>query len=272
MLPRDRPPREGRSRITRWLRLPAAGFLLLALPAGCGPQYAAPQPDRAALLAARQEIAAAPPIRRHARGPEAKHAMLRRVATRVAAAAQPICRQQRGQGCGFRVAYDPSDAVNAYASGQGDIAVTAGMLRVVDNDSELAAVIAHEFAHPIAGHIPRAATRTALGALAGAVVGAYTGLGDLSGLGAQAGRLVYSQADEREADYLAAYITARAGYDLEEAEGLWAKLAASGDRRVQAGLLDTHPAGPERLAAWEIARREIAASPDRLPRPAAALR
>ena len=79
---------------------------------------------------------------------------------------------------------------------------------------------------------------------------------------------MYSKADEREADYLSAYITARAGYDLAQAAGIWAKLAGSGGSRATAGLLDTHPAGPERLAAWELAEREIAASPELLPRPA----
>ena len=247
--------------------------LLLAVAAalgggGCAPQFSVPAPSQGALAAAQREIAMAPPLREHARGPEEQMAMLRRVAARVFGAAQPVCRARRGEGCGFRVAYDPSGRVNAYATGSGDVAVTAGLLRIVDGDAELAAVVAHEFGHHIAGHIPRARTRTALGALAGAAVGAYTGLGDLSGLGASVGRIAYSKADEREADYLAAYITARAGYDLEEAGGIWAKLAGSGSNRATSGLLDTHPAGPERLAAWEIAAREIAASPERLPRPA----
>ena len=245
-------------------------FLLAAAAAlgGCAPQYNVPTPSQGALAAAQREIATAPPLREHPRGPDEQKAMLRRVATRVFAAAQPICQTRRGEGCGFRVAYDPSETVNAYARGSGDVAVTAGLLRAVDSDAELAAVVAHEFGHHIAGHIGRARTRSTLGALAGAAVGAYTGLGDLSGLGASVGRIAYSKADEREADYLAAYITARAGYDLEETGGIWAKLAGSGSNRATSGLLDTHPAGPERLAAWEIAAREIAASPERLPRPA----
>ncbi|MCB4821163.1 M48 family metalloprotease [Roseicella aerolata] len=249
-------------------RLPA--FLLATILLGaCGPQFRLPDPGQTALVAAQREIATAPPLQEHARGPAEQREMLRRVATRIAAAAQDICRAQRGGDCAFRIGYDPSGAVNAYASGSGDVVVTAGLLRIVDNDAELAAVVAHEFAHHIANHIGRARTRTTIGALAGAVVGAYSGLGDLSGLGAQAGRLVYSKSDEREADYLAAYITAWAGYDLDRAGGNWAKLAGSGDRRVTAGLLDTHPAGPERLAAWELAKQEIAASPERRPQPRA---
>lgn len=241
-----------------------------ALGGGCAPQYMVPTPGQGALAAAQREIAMAPPLRQHARGQDEQMEMLRRVATRVFAAAQPVCKARGREGCGFRVAYDPSDKVNAYATGSGNVAVTAGLLRVVDNEAELAAVVAHEFGHHIAGHIGRARARSTAGALAGAVVGAYTGLGNLSGLGANVGRLVYSKADEREADYLAAYITAAAGYDLRDAAGIWAKLAGSGGGQATAGLLDTHPAGPERLAAWELAEREITASPERLPRPTGA--
>lgn len=252
--------------------LPAC-LLTAWLLSGCGPQFQAPAVDQAALSPAQQEIAAAGPLRMHDRAPAEQRALLQRVATRVAPAARAVCESQRGsQGCGFRVAYDPATAANAYASGQGNVAVTAGMLRLVDNDDELAAVLAHEFGHHIANHITRAQTRTTVGALAGAVVGSYAGLGDLSDIGGQVGRLTYSKADEREADYLAAYITARAGYDLDRAEGIWTKLAASGGGGMTAGLLDTHPAGPERLAAWEAAKREIAEAPNGLPRTIASAR
>lgn len=233
----------------------AAGLLLGA----CGTQFAPPAPGAAQIAAAQRQIATADPLREYDRGVPEQQAMLRRVATRVVAAAQPMCQEVRGQSCRFSIAYDPSPEVNAYASGQSDVAVTAGLLRTVGSDAELAAVVAHELAHHVAGHIGRVQTRTTLGALAGAVVGSATGLGDLSGFGAGAARLVYSKAEEREADYLGAFITARAGYDLDEAAGIWTRLMGSGDRRRTAGILDTHPAGPERLAAWDAAAAEIAA-------------
>jgi len=245
--------------------LPALALIAATLGA-CGPQYSAPAIGPDALAAAQREIATAGRLTTHDRSPEEQRALLRRVASRVLPAARQVCEAQGGQGCAFRVGYDPSSEANAHASGRGDVAVTAGMLRLVDNEAELAAVLAHEFGHHIANHIARAGTRTAIGALAGAVVGSYAGIGDLSGVGAQVGRLSYSKSDEREADYLAAYITARAGYDLDQAQGIWTKLAASGGGKATAGLLDTHPAGPERLAAWEAAQREIATSPGSLPK------
>lgn len=262
----QQPARQRATRIAcrRWG--PLATILVLC---GCGPQFKAPVPGETALAAAQREIATAPRLQTHTRGPAEQREMLRRVVTRVAPAAAQVCRSQRGQGCSFQVGYESSNAVNAYATGSGSIVVTAGLLNIVDNDAELAAVVAHEFGHHIANHIAEAGTRTALGALAGAVVGQYAGLGDLSGIGGRVGRLVYSKSDEREADYLAAYITARAGYDLDRAAGIWAKLAGSGDARVTSGLLDTHPAGPERLAAWKLAQREIAAAPGEMLQPSA---
>ncbi|MGE0225047.1 MAG: M48 family metalloprotease [Acetobacteraceae bacterium] len=254
---------------SRVLPLLVAGPLI-----GCGPQYNAPAVSQTSLTAAQQEIQSAGALQTHDRSVGEQKALLQRVAARVAPAARAVCKAEQGgaQECSFSVAYDPSSEANAYASGDTQVGVTAGMLQLVDNDAELAAVLAHEFGHHIANHIARAQTRTALGALAGAAIGSYTGVGDLSGVGAQVGRLTYSKADEREADYLAAYITARAGYDLDRAEGIWTKLAASGGGRMTAGLLDTHPAGPERLAAWNAAQQEIAQSPNSLPRTTASSR
>jgi predicted Zn-dependent protease len=80
-----------------------------------------------------------------------------------------------------------------------------------------------------------------------------------------AGRLSYSKADEREADYLGAYIMTRAGFDLDRSGTLWAKLTHLSGRE-QTALLDSHPAGPERLAAWRQVAAEIRANPNGMPR------
>ena len=75
---------------------------------------------------------------------------------------------------------------------------------------------------------------------------------------------VSSKEQEREADYLSAVILYRSGVDLDKARGFLVKLAkASG--RTETGLLDTHPAGPERIAAWDLAVQEVRASNGGLP-------
>lgn len=132
-------------------------------------------------------------------------------------------------------------------------------------------MIAHEFGHHLARHIERAGTRTQVGALAGALIGGYLGGSGLADVGAQLGggaaRLVYSQEEEREADYLAAFMVMRAGYDLDQAGRIWVRLAQSAGGSDQPSLLRTHPTGPERLAAWQRTVAEIeAAGPNAMPR------
>ena len=82
--------------------------------------------------------------------------------------------------------------------------------------------------------------------------------------GGAIGRISFSKEQEREADYLAAVILYRAGIDLDKARGFLVTMARATGRK-ETGMLDTHPAGPERLAAWDQAVAEIRASNGRLP-------
>lgn len=239
----------------------------------CDDPHAPPPIDRTALAAAQREIAAAPPLQPVPRSREEQQVMLRRVAPRLLAAAQPLCRQERGADCAFRIGIVEAPEANAFASGRDQVGVTTGMLRMVANDDELAAVLAHEFAHHIANHIQESGWRTQAGAVAGSLLGGVASnvigydLG-LSRLGAEAGayaaRLSFSKAEEREADYLGAWIMARAGFDLDRAGGLWAKLTRGGGSS-ETRFLDSHPAGPERLALWRATAAQIRESREALP-------
>lgn len=245
----------------------SAGFALC----GCGAQHALPQAGAAQVAEARQAIAAAGPLQRRQRSEAEQIDMLRRVAQRVAQASDPLCRDYLRNPCQFRVALARSDDINAFATDGNVVGVTSGMMQVVRNDAELAAVVAHEYGHHLANHIQRAGTRTQLGSLAGALIGAYLGGDSLAQTGAQLGggaaRLVYSQEEEREADYLAAFMVQRAGYDLDQAGQIWVRLAQAAGGESQPSLLRTHPTGPQRLAAWERTVDEIeAAGPSPMPR------
>jgi len=249
-----------------------AAALLLA---DCAARTAPPSVSVAEVDEARRSIAAAPPPAAQPRSAEDGAAMLGRVAQRVAATAEPVCAAQLGRPCGFTVRLDPSDSARAAAHGAGQVTLTAGMVRLVETEDELAAVVGHEFGHHLAGHLGRQRVRsTAAGTAASAVLGAVVPFGGLAGLvlgqgaaqlGAGAARIAYSKAEEREADYLGAYLVARAGYDLQRAGNLWARLSRP-EARGLASLLATHPAEAERLAAWRRAAEEIRASPDLMPR------
>ena len=258
--------------------------LLLALAAvgvfaaiGCGPRYAPPVAGADEVEAARLSIAAAPPPLHIERSAEESAALLDGVARRIAAAAQPVCAAHLGRTCAFSVSLEPSDVPRAEATGRGQVRVTAGMLRLIESEDELAALLGHEVGHHLAGHLDRQFARgMAAGTAAGMALGALLPFGGLAAwalgqgaaeLGAGAARLAFSKEEEREADYLGAYLVARAGYDLERAGRLWARLARRGMRETT-GLLDSHPATPDRLAAWQRTAEEIRASssPDLMPR------
>ncbi|WP_343893741.1 M48 family metalloprotease, partial [Craurococcus roseus] len=257
----------------------AAAALALLL-AACAARPTPPAIGAAEVEAARRGIAAAPPPAAQPRTAEEGTAMLASAAARVSAAAEPVCAAYLNRPCGFTVRFDPSSgAARAFAHGQGQVTLTAGMVRLVETEDELAAVVAHEFGHHLAGHLNRQRTRgTVAGTVASTVIGAVVPFGGLAGLvigqgaaqlGAGAARLAYSKGEEREADYLGAYLVARAGYDLERAGNLWARIArpeAARSGSGVAGLLATHPAEAERLAAWRRTTEEIRASPDLIPR------
>jgi predicted Zn-dependent protease len=84
-------------------------------------------------------------------------------------------------------------------------------------------------------------------------------------IGAAIGKISFSKEQEREADYLAAVVLYRADIDLDKARGILVTMARASGRR-ETGMLDTHPAGPERLAAWDKAVAEVRASRGALPK------
>jgi len=165
--------------------------------------------------------------------------------------------------------------MNAGATGYGQIVLNRGIVEYAANEEEVCMVVAHEIGHHAANHIARGQRNRMIGAVlgvaviaaAGAIAGSNPGNAatrSAAQLGASIGTLAYSKEQEREADYMAALILYRAGIDLDKARGLLVTMA-SGSGRMETTFLDTHPAGPERVAAWDRAAAEIRASSGRLP-------
>lgn len=149
------------------------------------------------------------------------------------------------------------EAVNAFALPGGKMGVYTGMLKVANNQDQLASVIGHEVSHVLAQHGNSRMSQqmlTQLGITATSLVladqvdsktqkAAVMALG----LGAQYGILLpYSRAHESEADMLGQELMAKAGFDPREAVSLWQTMAEKGGA-APPELLSTHPASTTRI-------------------------
>ena len=240
------------------------GLLFLA---GCAtPQHQLPDIQDNRVYAAAAEIAASPePTPREVSDHEAV-ARISALYNQLKPAALEVCRYVGEHHCEWELTYSPEEEVNAYASDAATVVIYKGIVQYARSDAEIAMVIAHEMAHHIADHIRESQNSQAVGAIIGGVAmtlllgdaAAYSGqvIADGMQIGGVAGALTFSRKQEMEADYLSAYIIARAGFDLDAGRGILVKLGRMSGR-TESTVLDTHPAGPERLAAWDLAAAEI---------------
>jgi hypothetical protein len=139
-------------------------------------------------------------------------------------------------GCASRFQLIPSGRMNAEADGR-YVQVTTALAAYVADDAELAAVLAHEFAHNILGH------RVRLDA-------AHVSRGFLANFGRNAAHI---RDTEIEADRYSVYLLDRAGYDPEAAVRFWNRF---GQRGLNFLGSPTHPNWRSRIASFET---EIAA-------------
>lgn len=163
-------------------------------------------------------------------------------------------------------------AVNAYTDGKA-IYISAGMLRFVQSEAELQAVIAHELAHITEGHINKKRRNAAVSGLFGALVDAFAAANDpwyntrrsvnrqptMAESMAQIGGQSFSKRFEQEADYISVYMLARAGVDTDGLSTLWRRMGADNPSRVKQGWGDSHPSTAKRVLALEQAHAEVRA-------------
>ena len=145
---------------------------------------------------------------------------------------------------------------NAFALPGNKIGVHTGMLQLVDNQDQLAAVIGHEVGHVLAKHSnERASQEMAVNSgmsVIQAVSAPQTVMGQAAlgmlGIGAQYGILMpYSRVHESEADKIGLDLMARAGFDPRQSIGLWQKMdrAAQGQQPIE--FMSTHPSHATRI-------------------------
>ncbi len=151
---------------------------------------------------------------------------------------------------GFKID-ERNKALNADANGW-LIRVSPSMMNMMQGDDELAGVVGHELAHNLFEHPQRGVISTLLSKiissmvnLGGALGGVHTAGGNV---GANINDAVFEQAYEREADYVGAYLAARAGFDPEGAITAMQKMAYDAPETLRDG--SSHPATAERI--WNL--------------------
>ena len=147
-----------------------------------------------------------------------------------------------------------SEQLNAFALPTGKIGFYTGILDLMENDDQIAAVMGHEVAHVDLDHsLKRAGRSNQLAVLGGAVSAAAGQTANpntwmaIYGVGANVGNaLPFSRSHESEADSVGLRYMAAAGYDPIEAVRFWEKMSASNEG-APPEFLSTHPSGPTRI-------------------------
>jgi predicted Zn-dependent protease len=159
----------------------------------------------------------------------------------------------RGMGQNWEVVVFEDKTLNAFALPGAKIGVHTGMMQLVDNQDQLAAVLGHEVGHVLARHSNERASQETL-VQQGMGLIQQTSLGQnglaigLLGLGAQYGVLMpYSRTHESEADMIGVDLMAKAGFNPEESVKLWQKMAQASQGNQPSEFMSTHPAHATRI-------------------------
>lgn len=182
-------------------------------------------------------------------------AYLNQLGNRLAAASPDL-----GIGFYFFPLEDPM--INAFAMFGGYIGVNSGLILAVQNESELAGVLAHEVSHVTQRHLARGIVRqnqistASLLAMAVAILAARSN-SDVAGAamaGASAGatqaQLGFTRDFEREADRIGFQTLEKAGFDVRSMSAFFARLQRA--TRIYENnapvYLRTHPLNVERIS------------------------
>jgi predicted Zn-dependent protease len=161
----------------------------------------------------------------------------------------------REVGGNWEVVVFQDDAANAFALPGGKIGVNTGLLKVAENQDQLATVLGHEVAHVLSNHSNERVSQTfavqqGLGlitALANPRSATGQTMMGLLGVGAQYGILMpYSRIQESEADLLGLDLMAKAGFNPQESIALWRNMGRAGGGQPPE-FLSTHPSHSTRI-------------------------
>ena len=159
----------------------------------------------------------------------------RQVAARIVRAAgiRPLQREINLHLQGYRFEWEAqviqSEQINAFALPGGKIAIFTGILRVAQDNDQLATVLSHEIAHVLAHHASERVAR------------------EQSGVAGLLQRR-YDRKQESEADHIGVFLMTFAGYEPEEAVRFWQRMQRISENRARLPeFLSDHPSDAQRL-------------------------
>jgi predicted Zn-dependent protease len=176
--------------------------------------------------------------------------LVRKIGERIVKAAQiePLQREIHLHLRGYRFDWEfnviSSRQVNAFCLPGGKVAVFTGLLRVVENEDQLATVLAHEIAHALAHHSNERLTRE-----------------QLSNNGWLINR-AYDRQQESEADHIGLFLMTFAGYDPDEALVFWQRMWRAGQGGQLPEILSNHPSDAHRINQLRVWIPQVKAGKD----------
>ena len=161
----------------------------------------------------------------------------------------------------FTVKIIDSDEINAFALPGGFFYINTGLLRAVENEAQLAGVMAHEIGHVAARHATKMATKKEIWNLASLPLVFVSGpagmaVRDFMGIAVPMSFLKFSRNDEREADLLGIEYEYAAGYDPAALVEFFEKLNAEEKHKgnLISKAFSSHPMTQDRI---KRSQREI---------------
>lgn len=136
--------------------------------------------------------------------------------------------------------------VNAFCTPGGYIYVYTGLLQFVDNEAQLAGVLAHEMAHADLRHSTDQLTKAyGISLLLNLIVGENGSA--LAEVAANLTQLAFSRSDESQADAFAVQYLCGTAYDASGAAGFFEKVQQDDSTQIPA-FFSTHPNPDDRVA------------------------
>lgn len=178
---------------------------------------------------------------------------------------------------GIKVNVRQNELPNAFAWGLSNITISSSVLKMVENEHEMAMLISHDMGHLLADHVDENATKrqsevmgaaiilgvTLCGASCAGQIAANSNNGSTAiGFLSEEGGNHFDDFQEREANYLSVYLMERAGFDVVKGMKIFRKLRkftepASLKSKSEATYMDTHGAPETQFARIFLTMKEV---------------